>query len=62
MTEYKEGDCKCSKCNKIHYCPDGCAMHYTEKRCICTKCYRLMTINEKIKEEEIQQNFKENSK
>lgn len=35
----KNGDCTCKKCKTIHFCPDGCAEHYTPNNCLCVNCF-----------------------
>lgn len=59
--EYKYGQCKCSKCHKEHYCPDGCAIHYVKDRCICSKCFLEMSEENLSEEEMIQRGIKEAS-
>ncbi len=40
-TDYLYGDCTCSLCGKIHYCPEGCGEHDFDNngKCTCTKCF-----------------------
>ena len=41
--------CKCRVCEKEHYCPDGCAIHFKKGKCTCVKCYMSMNLKEKLK-------------
>lgn len=39
--KYKGEGCLCNICNKEHFCPDGCAMHYEQEHCLCVNCFLI---------------------
>ena len=49
--KYKNGDCTCKKCKTIHFCPNGCAEHYTPNNCLCVNCFMKERTKPHSKEE-----------
>ncbi len=39
MVKYVGEGCKCIKCKKKHFCPDGCGEHFKKDKCKCTWCF-----------------------